>query len=117
MMKRARSSSRCSERSPSCVACAAQRQRDIERHATPTVVHKLGELLDVAGPRIPDKFVERLVFGSAPDRAACVSSSTCPDDLQRAAAALRRSLKRRLHGHSGQGWANRVCGAVALSVR
>ncbi len=42
---------------------AAQRQRDIERRSIPSVVHRLGALLDVYDPRIPDAWLDQLIYG------------------------------------------------------
>ncbi|MHB8973661.1 MAG: hypothetical protein ACYC3X_25970 [Pirellulaceae bacterium] len=44
---------------------AAQRQQDIARRALPSVVHKLGALLDVYDPRIPEAWLDRLIYGPA----------------------------------------------------
>jgi hypothetical protein len=42
---------------------AAQRQRDIERRSIPSVVHKLGAMLDIYDPRIPDAWLDQLIYG------------------------------------------------------
>lgn len=93
---------------------AAARQRDVQRLATPTVVHKLGELLDVAGPRIPEEWVERLVFGPA-TAAAHPYVKHLPDDLQQLAERYLEQ-KRHVSRLNGSAWANRVA-TTARSVR
>ena len=85
---------------------AVARQRDVQRQATPTVVHKLGELLDVAGPRIPDEWVERLVFGPSTDTAHPYLKHL-PDDVRQLAERYLEQ-KRRVSRLSGSAWANRV---------
>jgi hypothetical protein len=93
---------------------ATTRQRDIQRHSTPTVMHKLGELLDVAGPRIPEEWVDRLVYGSASLESHSFAKHL-PDDLhQLAGRYLER--KRRVNRLSGSDTASRVA-AVSRSVR
>ncbi len=41
----------------------AKRQRDIQKRSLPTLVHKVGALLDMYDPRIPDSWLERLIYG------------------------------------------------------
>lgn len=93
---------------------ATARQRDVQRHATPTVVHKLGELLDVAGPRIPDEWVERLVFGSA-SADAHPYVKHLPDDLRQLAGRYLEQ-KRRVSRLNGSGWGSRVA-TTSRSIR
>jgi len=41
----------------------AQRQREIHKRSIPTLVHKVGALLDVYDPRIPDSWLDRIIYG------------------------------------------------------
>ncbi len=41
----------------------AQRQRDIHKRSIPTVVHQVAALLDVYDPRIPDAWLDHLIYG------------------------------------------------------
>ncbi len=41
----------------------ARRQHDIQKRSVPTLVHKVGALLDIYDPRIPDSWLERLIYG------------------------------------------------------
>lgn len=93
---------------------AVTRQRDVQRQATPTVVHKLGELLDVADPRIPEGWVERLVFGPA-SLEAHPFVKHLPDDLQQLAGRY-MERKRRVSRLNGTAWASRVA-ATPRSIR
>jgi hypothetical protein len=36
---------------------------DIERRSLPTVAHRVGAILDLYDPRIPDQWLERLIYG------------------------------------------------------
>jgi hypothetical protein len=42
----------------------AEQRQAIAKQAVPSVVHRVGALLDVYDPRIPDTWLERLVYGS-----------------------------------------------------
>ncbi len=41
----------------------AKRENDIRRRSLPTVAHRIGALLDLYDPRIPEQWLDRLVFG------------------------------------------------------
>ena len=77
-------------------------------------MHKLGELLDVADPRIPEGWVERLVYGPATLEAHPFAKHL-PDDLQQLAGRYLEQ-KRRVNRLSASASVSRVA-AASRSVR
>jgi hypothetical protein len=77
----------------------ARRQHDIERRAMPTVVHRVGALLDMYDPRITDRWLDRLVYGptdiARPDFVALL-----PDEV-RTLLDRYTHAKRRMYDLSG----------------
>jgi len=94
---------------------AAARQRDVQRHATPTLVHKLGELLEVADPRIPAGWVDQLVYGPA-SLGSYSFVKHLPDDLQQVGERY-MERKRRVNRLSGSAGAAGRLAATPRSVR
>ncbi len=41
----------------------AEKRHEIERRATPTLIHRLGAMLDIYEPQIPNNWLDRVVFG------------------------------------------------------
>ncbi|MHB0955231.1 MAG: hypothetical protein ACYC0X_02525 [Pirellulaceae bacterium] len=79
---------------------AAQRQRDIARRAIPSVVHKLGSLLDMYDPRIPDTWLDRLIYGPT-NLQQYAFVDYLPEDVRRRADQYAQA-KRRLSDYSGK---------------
>lgn len=92
----------------------AQRRHDIQRRAVPTVVHRLGALLDVYDPRIPDTWLDRLIFG-APDIDEHAYVAYLPDDVRRAADRFLEA-KRGLYEYSGKRAAPQYLGVAARAT-
>jgi len=77
----------------------ANRERDIRRRSVPSLVHHLGAVLDVYDPKIPDSWLDRLVFGPT-DIESHEFSRYLPDDVRRVASRFGQA-KRKLHQYSG----------------
>jgi hypothetical protein len=92
----------------------AQRQHDIQRRAMPTVVHRVGALLDMYDPRIPDTWLDRFVYGPAQIQ-DYEFVHYLPEDVQRLADRYAQA-KRRMVGYSGSRLALRGDG-LALGIR
>jgi hypothetical protein len=76
-----------------------QRQHEIQRRAMPTVVHRVGALLDMYDPRIPDTWLDRLVYGPAQIQ-DLEFVRYLPDDVRRVADRYAQA-KRRVYEYSG----------------
>jgi hypothetical protein len=63
---------------------AAAHEKEVARRSLPTLVHRLGAVLDVYEPRIPDHWLERLIFGPA-DIERHEFAHRLPDELQKSA--------------------------------
>jgi hypothetical protein len=87
---------------------AAQRQRDIARRSIPSVVHKLGAMLDMYDPRIPEAWLDRLIYGST-NLEQYDFVDYLPDDVRRVAGRYAQA-KLRLSSYSGKRLAMREAG-------
>ena len=83
----------------------AQRQREIDRRAIPTVMHKVGAMLDVYDPRIPDTWLDRLIYGPT-NISQYDFVEYLPDDVRRLADRYGQA-KRRMCEFSGRRLAQR----------
>lgn len=81
---------------------AAERQPAIARAAVPTVVHRVAAWLDVYPPRIPDGWLERIVFGP-PQLAEHGFVDRLPPEVRRAVARYARAKRRLQELSVGQG--------------
>jgi hypothetical protein len=77
----------------------ARHRKAIERRAVPSLVHKVGAMLDVYDPRIPTSWLDRVVYGSA-DADQHDFYRYLPSDVQRVADKYRQA-KRRMYKLSG----------------
>lgn len=69
---------------------AHRRQREIEKRALPTLAHKVGAAFSVVDPKIPDSWVDRLIY-----HAEFPDVERLPEDVRRAATRY-AELKSRL---------------------
>jgi hypothetical protein len=83
----------------------AERQKDIERRSMPTVVHRVGALLDMYDPRIPATWLDRLVYGST-DIEQYDFVDYLPDNVRRLADHYAQA-KRCMYDYSGKRLASR----------
>lgn len=77
----------------------SQRRKAIQRQAMPSLVHKVGALLDVYDPRIPDTWLDQVIYGST-DVDQSDFYGYLPEDVRRVADRYRRA-KRRMYQLSG----------------
>jgi hypothetical protein len=90
----------------------AENRRRIERQALPSLAHKVGALLDIYDPRIPDMWLEELVYGSI--RVARQEYlEYLPSDVRRAAEQY-LVAKQRMYGLSGERIARHMADAARL---
>jgi hypothetical protein len=83
----------------------ARQHETIQRRALPTVVHRVGALLDVYDPRIPDMWLDRFVFGAA-NVGDLDFVRYLPDDVRRLVDGYAQA-RRRLCSFSGTHVASR----------
>jgi hypothetical protein len=93
---------------------AAERQHDIQRRSLPTVVHRVGALLDMYDPRIPDQWLDRFVYGPT-DVEQCEYVDRLPDDVRQLVERYAQA-KRCMYEYSGKRLALRQDG-FALGAR
>ncbi len=77
----------------------ARRQQEIQRRATPTVIHRVGALLDMYDPPIPDAWLDRLVYGPTPIQ-EYEFLRYLPDEVRRRAEEYAQ-VKRRMSHYDG----------------
>ena len=78
----------------------AKREDDIQRCALPTVAHRVGALLDLYDPRIPEQWLDRLIYGPANLRRHAFVQHL-PEDI-RVLASQYVQAKRRMFFFSGK---------------
>lgn len=89
----------------------AKKAGDIKRRSLPTVAHRVGAMLDLYDPRIPDEWLERLIYGPTNlGRHAFVEH--LPDDIQTLANDYMHA-KRKMFFFSGK----RLAGSETVEVR
>jgi hypothetical protein len=89
----------------------AKKAGDIKRRSLPTVAHRVGAMLDLYDPRIPDQWLERLIYGPTNlGRHAFVEH--LPDDIQTLASHYMHA-KRKMFFFSGK----RLAGSTTVNVR
>ena len=81
-------------------------QKAIQKRSVPSLVHKVGTLLDVYAPRIPDTWLDRLIYGST-SIAQHDFYGYLPKAVRRVADKYRRA-KRRMYQLSGSRLAMRA---------
>ncbi len=74
-------------------------RRDIQKRSIPTVVHQVGAWLDVYHPRIPDTWLERLIYGST-NLEQYEFYGYLPRDIRQIAEQYRQA-KRQISRYSG----------------
>jgi hypothetical protein len=94
---------------------AAQRQRDIMRRSIPSVVHKLGAMLDLYDPRIPEAWLDRLIYGPT-NREEHDFVDYLPADVQRMAGRYAQAKLRLSSDFSGKTLAGNEA-SLLLGVR